>query len=144
MTPSFPACLIAAAGAIFLLLGSLHLAITFRGPSMLPRDRELRARMEAVAPVISRETTMWRAWLGFNASHGLGAMSFGAAYLDLALARPALLAQDLVLQGLGAAFILAMLALALRYWFRVPATGIALAGLLYAAGLAGLHGAFGA
>jgi hypothetical protein len=47
--------------------------------------------MSATAPVISRETTMWKAWIGFNASHSLGAILFGLVYGYLALAHPAFL-----------------------------------------------------
>ncbi|MGN6528227.1 MAG: LIC_13387 family protein [Burkholderiaceae bacterium] len=140
--PPTAAVLVAVAGAIFLALGALHVLITFRGPAMLPRDRALRARMDEVAPVVSRDTTMWRAWVGFNASHGVGAMTFGAAYAELALAHPALLAEDAVLQAVGAACIAAFVVLAARYWFRVPLAGVAAAALAYGAGLAGLHGAF--
>jgi hypothetical protein len=140
--PPTAALLVACAGAIFLVLGALHVLITFRGPAMLPRDRALRARMDEVSPVVSRDTTMWRAWIGFNASHGIGAMTFGAAYAELALAHPALLAADAALQAIGGACIAAFVVLAARYWFRVPLAGVATAALAYAAGLAGWHGAF--
>ena len=53
--------LIAASAAIILLLGLIHLLHTFYGPKLLPRDRDLKARMEEVSPVITRETTMWKA-----------------------------------------------------------------------------------
>ena len=134
--------LVALGGAIFLVLGALHLVITFRGPLLLPRDRALRARMAEVSPVISRETTMWRAWVGFNGSHGAGAMVFGAAYVDLALAHRDVLAGDAALQAIGAACMLGFLVLAVRYWFRTPLVGIAIAAAAYAAGIAGLRGAF--
>lgn len=67
----------------------------------MPRDPALQARMREVSPVISRETTMWKAWIGFNASHGLGAVLFGLVYGYLALAHPAVLFQSAFLLGLG-------------------------------------------
>lgn len=69
---------------------------------------------------------MWDAWLGFNISHGLGAVFFGAvciaagAYVEaLSLPKPVVLIPTLV--GLM------YLALAIRFWFRVPAVGIGVA-----------------
>jgi hypothetical protein len=72
--------LIAGSAAIMMLLGFIHPLYTFHGPKLLPRDRDLKARMQEVSPVITRETTMWKAWVGFNASHSYGAILFGAVY----------------------------------------------------------------
>jgi hypothetical protein len=68
--------LLATSAAIILTLGVVHLLYTFRTSKFHPRDPELEARLKAVSPVISRETTMWKAWVGFNASHGFGAVFF--------------------------------------------------------------------
>ena len=76
---------IAASAAVILLLGLMHLFYTFRGPLLHPRDPDLMARMMAVSPVITRETTMWRAWVGFNATHSFGLILFGALYGYLAI-----------------------------------------------------------
>jgi hypothetical protein len=94
--------LIGASAAIVLLLGLAHLLFTFRGPAFMPRDRVLKARMEEVAPVISRETTIWRAWVGFNASHSFGAILFGAVWGYLALAHEAFLFASGHFAGAGA------------------------------------------
>src|SRR5688572_12148125 len=77
--------LVAASAAIVLLLGLIHLLYTFHGPKLSPRDPELQRRMQEVSPVITRQTTMWKAWIGFNASHGYGAVLFGAVYGYLSL-----------------------------------------------------------
>jgi hypothetical protein len=119
-----------------LALGILHLLYTFRSSKLHPRDAELAARLKSVSPVISRETTMWKAWIGFNASHGLGAVLFGAVYGYLALARGAVLFDSWFLCALGSLLLAAYLALAKRYWFRVPFRGILLALACYVAGLA--------
>lgn len=131
--------LIAASGAIFLLLGSVHLVLTYRGNLLGPRDAALRTHMRSALPVITRETTMWSAWQGFNASHSLGAIVFGVIYLDLALAHPAWLAQDAFLQAVGLAAALAWVVLAFRHWFRVPQAGLGIAALLFASGVLALH-----
>ena len=112
--------LVTASGAIVAVFGALHALFTFRGPRLFPRDDALRARMHEVAPVITRETTMWKAWLGFNASHGLGLVLFGVLYAWLALGFAALCVWGV---------------LAKLYFFSVPLRGVALATVLYALGV---------
>ena len=126
--------LIAAGAAIVFVLGTLHLVYTFHGPKLLPRDRDLPAQMARSTLVLTRETTVWKAWLGFNASHSLGAMLFGTVYAYLALAQPATLLGSRFLLAVGAATLLAYAWLGRRYWFSVPFRGLVLALLLYAAG----------
>jgi hypothetical protein len=131
--------LIAASSAILLFLGAVHVVITCRGPSLTPRDRALGQLMQDVSPMISRETTMWNAWLGFNASHGLGVMLFGAPYLDLALRDGDVLRHERVLQGIGLAGTLTWGLLAFRHWLSVPQAGVSIAALLYVGGLAAMR-----
>jgi len=99
-------------------------------------DRSLRAQMEQSALVLTRETSVWRAWIGFNASHSLGLMLFGAVYAYLALALPAVLPQSTFLLALGAAVLLSYTWLARRYFFSVPFRGVLVALVLYGAGWA--------
>lgn len=122
---------IAASAAIIMLLGLVHVLYTFSGPKLLPRDRDLRARMEEVSPVITRETTMWKAWIGFNASHSYGAMLFGAVYGYLSLAHSAFLFQSVFLQLLGLLLLGGYVFLGKRYFFSVPFRGILLASAFY-------------
>ena len=137
MTHPFPAqMLVTASAAIIFLLGAAHLAFTFSGTRLHPREPELVARMEATPPVISRQTNMWKAWIGFNASHSLGAMLFGAVFAYLALVQPALLFGTYFLGLTGLLTLAGYLALARRYWFNRPLQGIGLALLLYVAAFA--------
>lgn len=130
--------LLIASAAIILALGLVHLVFTFRGTRLHPRDAALLARMQEVSPIISRETTMWKASIGFHASHSLGAILFGLVYGYLALVHPALLFGSTFLLALGAATLLGYTWLAKVYWFRIPLTGIALALVCYLAGLMAL------
>ena len=50
-----------ASAAIFLVLGTVHLIYTFHGPKLRPRDPALQDRMDQVSPVLTRETTVWKA-----------------------------------------------------------------------------------
>lgn len=126
-----PPSLIAGSAAIILLLGFIHLLYTFYGAKLLPRDRELHARMQEVSPVITRETTMWKAWVGFNASHSYGAILFGAVYGYLSLAHSAFLFQSTFLLALGLLLLLGYAFLGKRYWFSIPFRCILLATTLY-------------
>lgn len=126
-----PPLLVAASAAIVLLLGLIHLLYTFYGPKLLPRDRELQTRMQEVSPVITRQTTMWNLWIGFNASHSYGAILFGAVYGYLALTHSAFLFQSIFLLSLGLLALLGYVFLAKRYFFSIPLGGILLATFLY-------------
>ena len=127
--------LIAASAAIILLLGLIHLLYTFRGTKLHPRDAALQARLKEVSPVITRETTMWKAWVGFNASHSFGAILFGLVYGYLALAHSAFLFQSTFLLLLGLLLLAGYVFLGKVYWFSVPFRGIVLSAALYVAAL---------
>jgi hypothetical protein len=135
MTITLWSLLIAASAGILLFLGTLHLVFTFHGERFHPREPQLKAQMEASALVLTRQTTMWRAWIGFNASHSYGAILFGLVWGYLAMRQAPFLHTSWFLMGLGFAALLAYLVLARLYWFSVPFGGILLATVLYGAGL---------
>ncbi len=126
--------LVGTSALVILALGVAHLVYTFRGPKLVPRDPALLAAMNADSPGISTETTVWKAWVGFNASHSMGAIFFGLVYGYLALARPGILFGSTFLSIVGLAMLGGLLVLARRYWFSVPFRGIAFSLLCYAAG----------
>jgi hypothetical protein len=127
--------LVLASAGIALVLGVLHLVYTFSGPALLPRDAALQARMREVSPVISRDTTMWKAWVGFNASHSMGAILFGMVYGFLANAHPEILFESPFLLAVGFAMLGGFAVLGKRYWFRIPFTGIVISLVCYVAGI---------
>jgi hypothetical protein len=100
----------------------------------VPDDPALIEAMSASGVRLAKGgTTMWRAWVGFNLSHSLGALMFGFACIvagvslgSFALPKAALL----VPVAIGTIY----LWLAIRYWFRVPAVVIAAATLCFAIG----------
>lgn len=123
---------------LYLGAGGGHLVGTLRDvvtPTMFtPTDDTLRERMSTTGVRFrglfgdrdAERWTMWSAWLGFHLSHGLGAFAFGGLVLLLvalhgaAALHPALLA---FVVGVSAAY----LAIAVRFWFWVPATAIGVA-----------------
>ena len=136
-----PRILIAASAAIALVLGFLHLVYTFFTRKLNPRDDELEREMRRALPRITSQTTMWKAWVGFNASHSAGIILFGAIYGYLSLFAWTLLLHSAFFIGLGIAFFVAYLLLAKLYWFRRPLIGVALAGGLYILGIViGMYG----
>jgi hypothetical protein len=125
---------IAASAAIILVLGFLHLLYTFRGPKLHPRDPDLTAKMMTVPPVITRETTMWRVWVGLNATHSFGLILFGLLYSYLAICHGTFLFRSWFLLALGFAILLGYAAVARLYFFSAPFRGIVLALVLYLLG----------
>jgi hypothetical protein len=65
--------------------------------------------------------TMWRLWVGFNTSHGIGAFVFGLLCVLIATHDFALVTEIGALRPLTIAVAGAYFALALRFWFYVPA-----------------------
>ena len=97
--------------SIAFTLGVVHLVYTFWGPMLTPRDPALRISMSQIAPVITKETTMWRCWVGFNASHSMGLMLFGLVFGFLALAHGQLLFQSPFLLVVGLAMLVGFVVL---------------------------------
>ena len=131
-----PGLLIAASATIIALLGIIHLLYTFRGSHFDPRDSELKAKLMTVSPVISRQTTMWRAWVGFNASHSMGAILFGLVYGFLGNAYPEILFSSPFLLAVGLAMLGGFAVLGKVYWFRIPFRGIVISLSCYLASIA--------
>lgn len=126
---------ITTSSAIMILLGSIHLLYTFWGNKLTPRDPAVQEAMNTTHMVLTSETTVWRAWIGFNASHSLCAAFFGLVFGFLAIAHPELLFRSLYLQLLGLAVLLGFVILAKLYWFSIPLVGVSIAFGLYVAGV---------
>lgn len=121
---------------IVLLMGVVHLVYTFSGPLLKPRDPALQTKMRQISPVISTETTMWKSWIGFNASHSMGAILFGLIYGFLALAHAPLLFHSSFLLMVGLVMLGGFVLLAKLYWFSIPFACISVALVCYLASIA--------
>ncbi|MBZ0214987.1 MAG: hypothetical protein K8F25_00400 [Fimbriimonadaceae bacterium] len=122
-----------------ILLGLAHLVysvLDINNPRrIVPRDRSLIALMRQAPLAITRETDMWRAWLGFNLSHGIGVTFFGGVYLYLALMSFEGLKSLVLLFYLAPILALAYVVLARKYWFRVSLLGAGLGCVLLTFGV---------
>ena len=119
--------LMAISAAIIGVLGTLHLVYTFVGPKLRPRDPGLVEAMQQALPGITRDTSVWDMWIGFNISHSFCAIQFALVFGYLALAQPTLLFGSIALQAIAVLLLAALFATGLRYWFVIPTTGIGLA-----------------
>lgn len=120
---------------IMLTLGVVHFVYTFWGIKLLPRDANLVASMKTVPLVITSETTVWKAWIGFNASHSMAAILFGLVYGYLAAVQPGVLYSSSFLQAVGFLTLAGFVLLAWNYWFSVPFIGVSLALICYVASI---------
>jgi hypothetical protein len=127
--------MVLSAGITF-TLGVVHLAYTFWGTQLTPRDPALQISMSQIAPVITKDTTMWRCWVGFNASHSMGLILFGLVFGFLALNHSQLLFQSAFLLVVGLAMLGGFVVLCKVYFFSAPLTGISIALACYVTSIA--------
>lgn len=128
--------LMVVSASIIFALGVVHFIYTFWGPKLTPRDPALQVSMSQTSPVITKETTMWRCWVGFNASHSMGLILFGLVFGFLALAHGQLLFKSPFLLVVGLAMLGGFVVLGKVYFFRAPFTGISISLVCYVASIA--------
>jgi hypothetical protein len=117
------------------MLGAIHLVYTFSGSNLLPRDPALQTAMSQVHLGITNETTVLRAWVGFNASHSMGLILFGLIFGFLALNHTKLLFGSAYLLAVGFAMLAGFVVLSKLYWFSIPFAGITISLVCYVASI---------
>lgn len=127
--------MVVSAGIVF-TLGVVHFAYTFWGTKLTPRDHGLQVSMSQISPVITKETTMWRCWVGFNATHSMGLILFGLVFGFLALAHPEVLFRSPFLLMVGLAVLVGLVVLCRIYFFSAPFSGICVSLACYVASIA--------
>ena len=125
--------LMSASASIILVLGTLHLVYTFWGTKLTPRDPAVQTSMERTPPVISDETTMWRCWTGYNTTHSLSLILFGAIYLYLAVRHTEFLFGSTFLLAVGFAMLASLLLVSRAYLFSIPLFGVTVSLISYVA-----------
>jgi hypothetical protein len=86
-----------------------------------PNTDRTGIRFRALFPGGSQDRpSMWRAWLGFNISHGLGAAAFGLIVLLLAASDFDRVTETEALMPVTVAVSSLYLATSLRFWFYGP------------------------
>lgn len=125
------------AGAMpFVVMGLVHAVVTPRTTAqsrgLSPRDRALREAMVHDTLLLTRRTNLWLAWVGFNLSHSLGAVLFGAVVVLIGRSEATFQAQAALFLPLALLVSGIYLVLAVRYWFRTPILGITLSTVCFA------------
>ncbi len=131
--------LMVAAAAIPLVLGGLHLLLTWRGPKLTPSDPAVTEAMRGTSAQLNPSTNVWRLWVGFNASHGIGAVQYGLVFGILAITLPDVLFSSWPLMAVAVLVPVAYFVVGLKYWFRFPTTGVGITGALAIAAVTIAH-----
>lgn len=118
---------------IYLLLAGMHLVYTFFSNKFLARDNNTVELMKQTHPVLTKDTTMWKAWIGFNGSHSAGGIFLGAINIILAIFYFEFLSGAISILLLTIITSLFYVFLGIKYWFKIPLTGIAIASICYIA-----------
>lgn len=118
-------------GGIFVVLGLLHAIYTFldirRPRRLVPDDPAVTAAMAGSQVRLARGgMTVWRAWVGFNFSHSVGAVLFGVLCIATATVIATASVPGWILLLLSAVGLI-YFTIGVLYWFRIPITGIAVA-----------------
>lgn len=113
------------------VLGTIHLLYTFLTNKFDPRDQSVKTAMQTVSPVLTRQITMWNAWVGFNGSHSSGIMFIAVMNMYLALYYFEWLLQSHFYFLFNIATMAFYVFLAKRYWFRTPLLGASISLVLY-------------
>jgi hypothetical protein len=131
--------LVVIGATIFLAMGTLHGLLTLRDLStpkaFTPKDASVRHAMQAAKLAFNPRVAIWQAWLGFNLSHSLGLVVFGAGLLALGWFHFEVFSGNLVVQALTLLVAGAYFVLSVQFWFWGPAlgSGAALLGFLISA-----------
>ena len=127
------------AGCIpFLVLGILHtvytIADTHSPKKLIPYKSGVMGLMKESTLAITKETNMWRAWVGFNISHGIGILFFSVTYLYLSISYISFLESALFFMSAAPIISLTYLVLSNKYWFSIPTIGSAIGLLCFVTG----------
>jgi hypothetical protein len=117
--------------AVIFGLGGIHLFYTFFTDKFSSKNVKLVLEMKISNPILTKQTTIWKAWIGFNASHSSGAVFIGVLNFYLAFRYFSLLQTDSFYFLFNILMIGFYVWLAKNYWFKVPFIGTSLTLLCY-------------
>jgi hypothetical protein len=109
---------------VITILATVHLYYTFFTNKFSSRNEKMVEEMKTSFPILTKKTTMWKAWIGFNGSHSSGAMFIGIINFYLAVYYFPFLQSDHFF------FVFTIITMCFygwlvkKYWFNIPFTGI--------------------
>ena len=112
---------------IIATMGLLHLRATFFSHKLFPRNEKLIEEMKTSSLVLTKRSTMWKAWIGFNATHSSGAIFIGVVNFYMAAAYFDILQADYFLSSFTVFTIGFYSWVARKYWFKPVLAGIVIA-----------------
>jgi hypothetical protein len=125
-----------AGAAPYLILGSAHAWHTPLTPDerkgLSARDPAVERAMTTTSPRLTDRTDIWRAWVGFNYSHSLGAVLFGAFVVLIGWDAGSFATYASRMIPLALIVAVAYLVLGIKYWFRTPIVGIGVSVVCFA------------
>lgn len=105
-------------------LGLLHLRGTFFSNMFATRNPELQQEMKVSYPMISKDMSMWNAWISFNATHSVAAIFIGVINFYLALKHFNFILGDHFFFLLTIAAMSFIVWLSIKYWFSTIRIGV--------------------
>jgi len=118
--------------SIFGILGTVHLLYTFFTNKFEAHDSTVTEAMKGTSPILTKQTSVWNAWIGFNASHSLGAMLVAAFYIPLTTFYFYVIQQSVWFSSLPVLIGLSYLILAKKYWFKIPFLSVLISTICFA------------
>ena len=112
---------------ILVFLGAIHLYYTFFTNKFSSKNLKMVEETKWSFPILTKETTVWKAWIGFNASHASGAAFIGLTNFYLAANYFPVFHLDHIFFLFNILTIGFYMWLAKKYWFRIPFIGILIA-----------------
>ncbi|RDC65435.1 LIC_13387 family protein [Adhaeribacter pallidiroseus] len=116
---------------ILILLGAIHLYYTFLTNKFSSDNQTLMAAMKTSFMLLTKQTTIWKAWIGFNASHSMGVIFIGIVNFYLAVNYFAIFETDVFFFLFTISVVAFYVWLAKKYWFKIPFTGLVIAFICY-------------
>lgn len=123
------------AGSIIItVMGSLHLYYTFFTDKFSSRNEKTVEAMKTSSPILTKDMSIWNAWIGFNATHSAGAIFMGATNFYLAQRYFTLLQSDPFFCWFTLLTMGFFVWLAQKYWFKTVLIGVSVAWACFMSG----------
>lgn len=104
-------------------LGTIHLIYTFFTNRFLPVQKNVMEEMRNASPNLSTDLSMWKAWIGFNASHSAGLIFIAVVNCFLVLKHFSIVQKSHFYFLFNIVTIAFYVFLAKKYWFTPPLVG---------------------
>lgn len=116
---------------LLIVLATIHLLYIFFTDKFSSRNETVIKEMKTSFPNLTKKTTFWKAWIGFNASHGSGIMFIGVINFYFALKCFTVLQNDHFYFLFSILTIGFYVWLAKKYWFKKPLIGVSIVLVCY-------------